>query len=104
MFINNDNDYARYREDCMIEEKPKNFVEGFGYGCNSLVESVKSGLVGVVARPYVETYRNGGWGMIRGLWQGVSGLLLKPASGSLDLFAKSFEGFKNTVRHTDTIT
>ena len=32
-----DKDYIRSRSDRMILEKPGNFVEGFGYGCNSLV-------------------------------------------------------------------
>ena len=31
-----DKDYMRTREDRMIIEKPQNFVDGFGYGANSL--------------------------------------------------------------------
>ena len=32
-----DKDYMRKREDRMITEKPQHFVDGFGYGANSLI-------------------------------------------------------------------
>lgn len=37
LLLTKDKDYMRTRKDRMIIEKPYNFVEGFGYGCNSLV-------------------------------------------------------------------
>jgi vacuolar protein sorting-associated protein 13A/C len=53
---------------------------------------------GLVTRPYKEGKKGGMYGVMIGVYSGVSGLVLKPFSGGLDLFAKSFEGVKNTVK------
>lgn len=88
----------RTRKDRMIIEKPSNFVEGFGYGCNSLVQSVQDSITGLVTRPYIEARRRGLRGFGSGVYQSVSGLFIKPVSGAFDLLSKSTEGCKNTVR------
>lgn len=48
-----DEDYLGEREEKLLTEKPRNFVEGVGYGCQTAVESLKSGVFGVVYRPYI---------------------------------------------------
>jgi len=83
----------------MLIEKPSNFVEGFGYGCNTALSASFSALSGVIIRPWVEGKRYGpGKGIPLGIWQGTSGLFLKPLSGGFDLFSKTAEGFKNTIK------
>lgn len=52
----------------------------------------------MVTRPYKEVKRNGFKGAMIGTVSGVSGLVLKPLSGGLDLISKSTEGVKNTVK------
>lgn len=37
----------RKREMKQYTEKPKNFVEGIGYGLNSAIKSVGSGIIGI---------------------------------------------------------
>lgn len=91
----------RNREDRMIIEKPQNFVDGFGYGANSLVQGLKGGLFGVFTRPVIEARRRGLRGFGSGLYQSLAGLIFKPLSGGLDLVSKSAEGFKNTIRRFD---
>lgn len=68
LLLSADKDYTRAREETMLIEKPKNFVEGFGYGCNTAVWSCASGFAGVVTRPYVEIKRQGVW---HGIFPGV---------------------------------
>ena len=82
----------------MLIEKPKNFVEGFGYGCKTAISSITSGAVGPLYRPFVEARRGGMRGFVYGIYQGVTGLMLKPISGGFDLLSKSAEGCKNTIR------
>lgn len=94
----------RSRENRMIIEKPQNFVDGFGYGANSFIQSLKGGLVGVLTRPVIEARRRGLRGFGSGIYQGISGLLIKPISGTLDLASKTAEGFKNTIRRFDVNT
>jgi vacuolar protein sorting-associated protein 13A/C len=99
LLLSADKDYTRAREETMLIEKPKNFVEGFGYGCNTAVWSCASGFSGVISRPYVEIKRQGVWhGIFPGVYQGVTGTVLKPLSGCFDLLSKTAEGCKNTIR------
>lgn len=88
----------------MIIEKPQHFVDGFGYGANSFIQSLKSGVAGIVTRPYIETRRRGKRGLMSGMYQGVIGTVLKPLSGTLDLVSKSAEGSRNTIRRFDVNT
>jgi len=86
------------REEKLLTEKPRHFVEGVGYGCQTAIDSLKSSVVGVVYRPYIETSRHGFKGFFKGVYSGAAGLLLKPISGGFDLVSKSTEGIKNTVK------
>jgi hypothetical protein len=76
-------------------------VEGVGFGCKSAINSLGSGLSGVVTRPIEEGRKRGAKGVAVGLVSGVTGFFLKPLSGGLDLVAKSTEGVKNTARIFD---
>lgn len=93
-----DKDYAIKHEEEVITERPKNFVEGLGYGARSALQSIPDACYGFFARPVVETARGGLKGLTFGVYQGVTGLVLKPLAGGLDLVAKTSEGFKNTLR------
>ena len=96
-----DGDYSRARDDRMIIEKPKNFVEGIGFGSNCVWVGCTEGVLGLIKRPYIECKRRGLKGLMLGFYQGTIGLMTKPASSALDLVAKTSEGFKNTIRHVD---
>jgi vacuolar protein sorting-associated protein 13A/C len=98
VLLGQDKDYARQRQGKMLNERPKNFVEGFGYGCKATISSLTSAAFGTVYRPVVEARRGGLRGFFYGVYQGTTGLLLKPSSGVFDLFSKSCEGVKNTLR------
>jgi len=39
-------------------------------------------------------------GFMKGTYKGVSGLIVKPISGTLDFFSKTSEGIKNTAATT----
>lgn len=86
------------REEKLLTEKPRNVVEGVGFGCQTAVDSLKSGLFGIISRPYIGLKREGGWGLVKGVYSGSVGVVLKPVSGALDLLSKSTEGIKNTVK------
>jgi vacuolar protein sorting-associated protein 13A/C len=98
LVFNQDEDYLGSREEKIITEKPRNLVEGVGFGCQTAIESVIAASTGLVTRPYIEARRNGFKGFLQGLYSGTTGLVLKPISGGLDLISKSAEGIKNTVK------
>ena len=98
LVLNQDGDYLGLREEKIITEKPRNIVEGVGFGCQTAVDSVLAGLLGVVKRPYIEASRHGFKGFLVGVYSGTTGLILKPFSGGLDLLSKTAEGIKNTAK------
>lgn len=93
-----DKDYAIRHEENVITERPKNFVEGLGFGARSALQSVPAAAISVFTRPAIEAHRAGTFGFFSGVYQGVAGIVCKPISGGLDLIAKTMEGFKNTAR------
>ena len=46
-------------------------------------------------QPFEETKKGGFLGFLKGTAKGVSGLVVKPISGTLDLFSMTAEGIKN---------
>lgn len=98
LVIAQDEDYLGSREEKLLTEKPRDVVEGVGFGCQTAVDSIKSGIFGIVKRPYIESKRRGGWGLAKGIYSGISGTFCKPMSGGFDLISKSAEGVKNTVK------
>lgn len=98
LFICYDKDYAIRHEEEVITERPKNFVEGLGFGASAVLQCVPEAIYGLFSRPVIETHRMGVKGLGIGLYEGVTGCLLKPLSGALDLVAKTSEGIKNTCR------
>lgn len=98
LVLNQDEDYLGSREEKIITEKPRNLVEGVGFGCQTAIDSLLAASYGLVTRPVIEARRNGFRGFFKGLYSGTTGLILKPISGGLDLISKSAEGIKNTVK------
>jgi vacuolar protein sorting-associated protein 13A/C len=78
-------------------DKPKNAIEGVGYGLKSTFTGIASGITGVFENPYQGAKKEGVVGFMKGTYKGVSGLVLKPVSGALDFFSKTSEGIKNTA-------
>ena len=96
--MNKDKEFLSKREEKLLTEKPKNFVEGVGFGCKTAISSFGSGMTSLVTLPIKEGKKKGMKGVAVGMYSGVSGLVLKPLSGGLDLVAKSAEGIKNTAK------
>jgi len=98
LLLSYDKDYLAKREERLLTEKPKNFVEGLGYGFQTTFDSFYSAVSGPVVRPYKEVAKGGMQRLPYGIYSGMSGLVFKPLSGGLDLFGKTSEGIKNTVK------
>eukprot|EP00347_Sterkiella_histriomuscorum_P018285 403346093 len=98
LLMSMDREYLSIREEQLLTEKPKNIVEGVGFGLSTALNSIYSGITGVFIRPYREGKKDGLKGALIGTYSGISGVFLKPFSGGLDLISKSTEGVKNTVK------
>lgn len=100
LFITDDMDFINKREEDNMD-KPKNVLEGVGYGLKSTFTGIASGITGVIENPYAGAKKEGMTGFLKGTYKGVSGLVVKPISGALDFFSKTSEGIKNTASSSD---
>lgn len=97
LMITNDGEFINKREETNTQERPKNVLEGVGFGMKSALGGIAAGVTGVVVKP-IEGAKSGGIkGFFKGSYKGVSGLVVKPISGALDFFSKTSEGIKNTA-------
>lgn len=96
LFITDDIEYINKREESNLE-RPKNALEGFGFGLKSTFTGVASGITGVFENPVKGAKKDGFKGLLTGTYKGMSGLVVKPLSGALDFFSKTSEGIKNST-------
>ncbi len=95
--LSNDEEYMSKREERFIKEKAETIVDGLGYGLTSAFKSVQSGVVGIVKQPIDGARKRGLRGFVKGAFFGITGAVVKPVSGALDLIARTSEGGKNTA-------
>lgn len=81
-----------------IKFRPKNLLQGMGYGARALLKGVGEGVVGLVVKPIRGAQRSGLGGLLKGSYQGVSGLLARPVVGLLDLGSTTVEGLINGTK------
>lgn len=103
LFFTDDAEYINKREVDNID-KPKNALEGVGFGLKSTFTGIASGLSGVVEKPIQGSKKDGVKGFFTGTYKGMSGLIVKPISGVFDFFSKTTEGIKNTAATSKVAT
>jgi vacuolar protein sorting-associated protein 13A/C len=72
-------------------------------GLMSALNSVGSGVTGVVQKPIEESKKGGFIGFLKGTAKGVTGLVVKPVSGVLDFMSFTTEGIKNTSKRDEEL-
>ena len=98
LFLTQDDEYIKEREEKKITEKPKDIMEGIGYGLSAMVGGVFYGLSDVILKPIQETKKEGiVKGLTKGILKGLGGVIIKPISGVFDFVSKTTEGIKNGV-------
>ncbi len=95
--LSNDEEYMSKREERFIKDKAETIVDGLGYGLSSAFRSVQSGVAGIVKQPMAGARKRGIKGFLKGAFFGLTGAVVKPVSGALDLIACTSEGGKNTA-------
>ena len=98
LYLTQDDEYINERELKKITEKPKDIMEGFGYGLSAMVGGFFSGISDVIIKPVEETKKKGlVSGLTKGVLKGIGGAVIKPISGVFDFVSKTTEGIKNGV-------
>ena len=102
LVIVDDQDFIERREEDNLE-RPKNLLEGLGFGLRSTITGVAGGLTGLVEKPIVGAKQEGVKGFFKGTAKGVGGLIIMPISGAIDFFSKTSEGIKNSVNNGERL-
>ena len=101
LMISRDEKYINERERKNMMDKPKNVIEGIGYGISSMMSGLFYGVTDVVRKPLEGAKKDNIKGFGKGVLQGLGGLVAKPVSGVVDLISKTTDGIKNTWSYED---
>ena len=101
LILTRDEEFIYQREGQLMSEKPKNIVEGVGYGIKRVLKSLQGAVFGIVTHPIRGAQNEGTKGFLKGTWTGVSGVFIKPIAGGLDFFSKTTDGIKYTFKIFD---
>lgn len=96
-----DENFIYEREGQLMSEKPKNIVEGVGYGVKRVLKSIQSAAFGIITQPIIGAKQGGLKGFVKGTWWGVSGLIIKPVAGGFDFCSKTADGLKYNLKIFD---
>lgn len=81
----------------------KNFKEGIIIGFTNFGKIMFQTLFGVLERPITGIREGGALGFLLGIYQGIMGIIIKPAVGIYDLLITIIEGIKNTAVYEEHI-
>lgn len=95
-----DPEYQRHRNESYLLH-PKGFFNGVKEGSKTFAYSLKSGVVGLVERPYEGAKGEGGIGFLKGSFEGVAGLIIKPVTGIMDAASMTVHGIKSMSTYID---
>ncbi|KAL3884630.1 hypothetical protein ACJMK2_024757 [Sinanodonta woodiana] len=88
-----DDEYQKKRREAM-NKRPANVGEGFARGGKGLVMGVFDGVTGIVLKPIEGAQKEGVEGFFKGIGKGLVGVVTRPTSGVIDFASSSFEGIK----------
>ena len=97
LILTQDENYINEMERKNMMAKPKNLIEGIGYGLSSMMSGIYYGVTDVVRKPLEGAKKKNLKGFGKGMIQGLGGLVVKPVSGVVDLISKTTVGIKNTI-------
>ena len=97
LLLSRDTKYINEIERKKITQKPKNIIQGIGYGFSNFSIGVFHGVTDVIRKPIEGAKKENFKGFSKGIIKGLGGVVLKPISGVFDLVSKTTEGIKNNL-------
>ncbi|KAL0119958.1 hypothetical protein PUN28_007968 [Cardiocondyla obscurior] len=91
-----DKDYQRKRQE-QLNKQPANLQEGLARSGKGLVMGVVDGVTGVVMKPLSGAKEEGVEGFFKGFGKGVVGLVTRPTAGVIDFASGSFGAVKRAT-------
>ena len=84
------------------DHQPGNIIEGLIEGTTELVRGVLEGVVGIIYEPAKAVRQDGADGFYGGLGLGLTGIIFRPLGGLCDFVRNVSDGIKNTPQCLDT--
>jgi len=91
-----DDEYLAARQS-RSQKKPKHLGEGFVMGVQGLGRGLFEGVTGIVMKPVEGAMKDGFEGFAKGVAKGVVGVAVKPVAGIMDFTSRTTEGIRNTT-------
>jgi len=95
-----DDDYLASRQQ-KSRKKPKHVGDGALQGVQALGQGVFDGISGVVLKPIQGARKSGASGFAKGVGIGLIGIVVKPVAGVFEFASKTSEGVRNTATYFD---
>jgi vacuolar protein sorting-associated protein 13A/C len=95
-----DKDYQKKRRDA-LNKRPQTMQEGIARGGKGLVMGVFDGVTGVVMKPVQGAKDEGVGGFFKGLGKGAVGLVARPTAGIVDFASGTFDSVKRATELSD---
>ena len=77
--------FSSAEEKTTKHKNPKNIISGIGYGGVALIKGIAEGVTGIVTEPYKGARKKGAKGAVVGVGKGIIGLVAKPIGGTVGL-------------------
>lgn len=98
-----DKDYQRKRREA-LSQRPSNVQTGLAQSGKGLVMGVVDGVSGVILKPISGAKQEGVEGFFKGVGKGVMGLVTRPTAGVIDFASGSFDAVKRAAEMSDEVT
>ncbi|KAK9299463.1 hypothetical protein QLX08_007488 [Tetragonisca angustula] len=97
-----DKDYQRKRQE-QLNKQPSNLQEGLARSGKGLVMGVVDGVTGVVLKPISGAKEEGVEGFFKGVGKGMVGLVTRPTAGVIDFASGSFGAVKRATELNEEV-
>ncbi|KAG7211251.1 hypothetical protein KM043_010561 [Ampulex compressa] len=97
-----DKDYQRKRQE-QLNKQPANLQEGLARSGKGLVMGVVDGVTGVVMKPISGAKEEGVEGFFKGFGKGVVGLVTRPTAGVIDFASGSFGAVRRATELSEEV-
>uniref|UniRef100_A0AC34QPZ6 Vacuolar protein sorting-associated protein 13 DH-like domain-containing protein n=1 Tax=Panagrolaimus sp. JU765 TaxID=591449 RepID=A0AC34QPZ6_9BILA len=97
-----DEDYQRKRQEA-LNRRPTNFGEGLFRATKDLGLGFFNGVTGIFVKPYEGARRRGFKGFVKGVGQGMIGVVTRPISGIVDFTSNSLDAVKTAAGKNEDI-
>uniref|UniRef100_A0A670KG22 Vacuolar protein sorting 13 homolog C n=1 Tax=Podarcis muralis TaxID=64176 RepID=A0A670KG22_PODMU len=101
--ITMDKEYQQKRREEMGRQ-PKDFGDSLAKGGKGFLRGVFDGVTGVVTKPVEGAKKEGAAGFFKGIGKGLVGVVARPTGGVIDMASSTFQGIQRVAESTEEVS